>query len=227
VRAVQPCCNYAGLAYLPEALVRDSSKALAMNALEGVSLRPVVVDGQVHADEYEAIWRGLCIGRIQKQTDSRHWWWSCNVYGEPPVANDRGPAIDFKDCQLRFKLAWTRIRPALTDEAIAAATLHACQQQISMGTEGALAPERAVVTMESKRGAARQRVLKPGRIAFNGGAIDCVVRNISDTGAAVEVTSQLGIPAEFNLVIAGSSRVCQVKWRKENRIGVSFGQNAQ
>ena len=49
------------------------------------------------------------------------------------------------------------------------------------------------------------------------------MRNISDTGAAVEVTSQLGITAEFNLVIAGSSRVCQVKWRKENRIGVSFG----
>jgi hypothetical protein len=44
------------------------------DALEGVSLRPVVVDGQVQAAEYEAIWRGLCIGRIQKQADSQHWW---------------------------------------------------------------------------------------------------------------------------------------------------------
>jgi hypothetical protein len=195
------------------------------DALEGVALRPAVVDGQVQADEYEAIWRGLCIGRIQKQADSQHWWWSCNLYGQPPVANDRGPAIDFKDSQLRFKLAWARIRPTLTEEAIAAATLHAGKQQPSQGTEGVPVPEPAAVNMESKRGALRQRVLKPGKIAFNGGAIDCVVRNISETGAAVEVTSQLGIPAEFNLLIAGSSRPCQVMWRRENRIGVAFGQD--
>jgi hypothetical protein len=195
------------------------------DALEGVALRPAVVDGQAQPDDYEAIWRGLCIGRIQKQADSRHWWWSCNVYGQPPVANDRGPAIDFKDGQLRFKLAWTRIRPTLTEEAIAAATQHAGMQRPSQGTQNTPAPEQAVVNIESKRGAPRQRVLKPGKIAFNGGAIDCVVRNISETGAAVEVTSQLGIPGEFNLLIAGSNRPCQVMWRRENRIGVAFGQD--
>jgi hypothetical protein len=77
---------------------------LAMtDALEGVALRPVVVDGQVRFDDYEAIWRGLCIGRLLKQADSPHWWWCRNVYGQPPTANDRGPGIDFKDRQLRFK----------------------------------------------------------------------------------------------------------------------------
>jgi PilZ domain len=196
------------------------------DALEGVALRPVVVDGQIRADDYEAIWRGLCIGRLLKQADSAHWWWSCNVYGQPPTANDRGPAVDFKDCQLRFKLTWAKIRPSLTEEVIAVATQHAAQQHPLQGTDVSPRPEQAVVNMESKRGAPRQRILKPGRVEFNGGAIDCVVRNISETGAAVEVTSQLGIPSEFNLLVAGSrSRRCQVMWRKENRIGVAFSQD--
>ena len=59
---------------------------------------------------------------------------------------------------------------------------------------------------------------------FHGGVIDCVIRNISETGAALEVASPLGIPETFNLVISGdhSSRPCQVAWRKDKRIGVAF-----
>ena len=51
-----------------------------------------------------------------------------------------------------------------------------------------------------------------------------MVRNISETGAALEVASPLGIPETFNLVISGdhSSRRCQVAWRKDKRIGVAF-----
>jgi hypothetical protein len=114
----------------------------------------------------------------------------------------------------------------LTDEAIVAATQHAGKQPPPQSTHVAPRPEQAVINMESKRGAPRQRILKPGRIEFNGSAIDCVVRNISDTGAAVEVTSQLGIPAEFNLQISGSGRrPCQVMWRRKNRIGVAFRQD--
>jgi hypothetical protein len=51
-----------------------------------------------------------------------------------------------------------------------------------------------------------------------------VVRNISETGAALEVSVSLDLPAEFDLLISGASvgHRCQVKWRKENRIGVAF-----
>ncbi|MEO6840976.1 MAG: PilZ domain-containing protein [Bradyrhizobium sp.] len=77
--------------------------------------------------------------------------------------------------------------------------------------------------MEQKRAALRQRVLKAGIIEFNGGTIDCTVRNISETGAALEVASPVGIPPEFKLLISGTrSRHCQVMWHKENRIGVAF-----
>src|SRR5216683_242867 len=154
---------------------------------ESVALRPTVIDGKRQEDDYEAIWRGLPIGRIMKPPGDPHWWWGCNVYGQPPTANDRGPAINFKDCQLRFKIAWTRIRAGLTEEDIAVAS--------------------------------RQCILKAGTIEFNGGTIDCVVRNISDTGAQLEVVSPVGIPGEFNLMISGNiaKRPCRVAWVKDKR----------
>jgi PilZ domain len=75
---------------------------------------------------------------------------------------------------------------------------------------------------DEHRIAARHRVLKGARIHFGGGAIDCTVRNISDTGAALEVTSPLGIPTEFVLVTEDGQRPCRVVWRREKRIGITF-----
>ena len=75
---------------------------------------------------------------------------------------------------------------------------------------------------DEHRIATRHRVLKGGRIQFGGGSIDCTVRNLSETGAALDVTSPLGIPTEFMLVADGIQRPCRVVWRKEKRIGVTF-----
>ena len=78
---------------------------------------------------------------------------------------------------------------------------------------------------DEHRIAPRRRLLKAGRISFGGGAaIDCTIRNLSETGAALEVTSPVGIPERFMLVIeADHSHVpCRVVWRKERRIGVHF-----
>jgi hypothetical protein len=188
--------------------------------LESIELRPVVANDQVVPDDYEVIWRGLTIGRMMKQADSAHWWWSCNVHGQPPTTNDRGLAINFKDSQLRFKLAWTKIRAALTEDDIATALSHAETRPGGAAKQEA----KAFLDLQSKRDATRHRVLKSGTIEFNGGAIDCVVRNLSDTGAALEVASPLGIPQTFNLLISGERITyrCEVRWRKENRIGVAF-----
>ena len=76
----------------------------------------------------------------------------------------------------------------------------------------------------NQRSALRQRVLKAATIEFGGGVIDCVVRNLSETGAALEVTSPIGIPEQFRLVQKSDAtvRLCRVVWRKEKRIGVTF-----
>jgi hypothetical protein len=47
---------------------------------------------------------------------------------------------------------------------------------------------------------------------------------MSDVGAALDVSSPIGIPAHFTLVLVadGLHRPCHVIWRKEKRIGVAF-----
>jgi hypothetical protein len=75
---------------------------------------------------------------------------------------------------------------------------------------------------DEHRTAPRHRVLKGGRIQFGNSSIDCTVRNLSESGAALDVASPLGIPAEFTLATDDRQRPCRVVWRKEKRIGVAF-----
>jgi hypothetical protein len=206
-------------------LISPKARQVMTDDSESVALRPTVSDGQRQEDDYEVIWRGLPIGRIMKPPSEPHWWWGCNVYGKPPAANDRGPGINFKDCQLRFKIAWTRIRAGLTEENISIAARHAEklaeQQSSNIGEQPKTGELR---NLENNRAALRQRVFKAGTIEFSGSTIDCVVRNISETGAALEVASPVGIPAEFNLLISGNiaKRPCRVVWVRDKRIGVAF-----
>ena len=80
--------------------------------------------------------------------------------------------------------------------------------------------------MEEHRIAPRHRTFKGAKIAFKelGAAIDCVVRNLSDTGACLKVESSVGIPQTFNLVLEDgqSVRSCRLIWRKDTQIGVEF-----
>jgi hypothetical protein len=59
---------------------------------------------------------------------------------------------------------------------------------------------------EEHRVAPRRRVLKAGSITFGGGAMDCTVRNISETGAALEAVTLLYIPDRFKLVVQRRSK---------------------
>lgn len=72
------------------------------------------------------------------------------------------------------------------------------------------------------RSAPRHRVLKAATISFGGGAISCTVRNLSVTGASLEVASPIGIPDSIVLELEGGGRRCRVIWRKGKRIGVRF-----
>jgi hypothetical protein len=135
------------------------------------------------------------------------------------------PASISKDCQVRFKMAWTRIRAGLTEESISIAARHAAnlaaQKPSSAGEEPQ--PEN-IRNPENNRAAPRQRVFKAGTIEFGGGGIDCIVRNFSETGAALEVTTPLSIPDRFTLFVSSDQfkRACHIVWRKEKRIGIAF-----
>ena len=78
--------------------------------------------------------------------------------------------------------------------------------------------------MDEHRIAPRRRKLKAGTIEFGGGGIDCTVRNISETGAALEVVTPLFIPDRFTLFVPSDQlkRACHIVWRREKRIGIAF-----
>lgn len=77
-----------------------------------------------------------------------------------------------------------------------------------------------------RRAASRKRTLFSGKIVFNKqlSVINCIVRNISDAGACLEVEIPIGIPNEFELRVesAGIKGECRVIWQKGKRIGVSL-----
>jgi hypothetical protein len=79
--------------------------------------------------------------------------------------------------------------------------------------------------MSELREGSRQRTLKGGSISFAcATGIECIVRNISETGACLEVESSISIPDAFTLIIKPEylKRACKVAWRANGRMGVRF-----
>jgi hypothetical protein len=75
-----------------------------------------------------------------------------------------------------------------------------------------------------RRAIPRKPVLMSGAIEFAGSALNCLIRDISISGAALDVTNTHDIPDRFDLVFKadGTHIPCQVVWRQEERIGVTF-----
>ena len=75
-----------------------------------------------------------------------------------------------------------------------------------------------------RRAIPRKPVLMSGVIQFAGSTINCLIRNMTISGAALDVTNPRDIPERFNLVFKadGTQIPCHVIWRQEERIGVAF-----
>src|SRR5262249_5724123 len=83
----------------------------------------------------------------------------------------------------------------------------------------------ATTPMSERRRTPRVRVLKSARIVVNDRApkIESTIRNISDGGCLLQISTTFGVPHEFDLVMPdGTRKHCQVMWRTETRMGVSF-----
>ena len=62
-------------------------------------------------------------------------------------------------------------------------------------------------------------------IVFDGGRtrLDCVIRNLSDGGAKLEVATVKGVPQSFDLMAPGHrAQHCKVAWRSLKELGVQF-----
>lgn len=79
---------------------------------------------------------------------------------------------------------------------------------------------------EDHRVSTRRRLLKAGQLLAKNGLLSfkCTVRDLSDTGARLQVEDPVGIPEHFELVIEldGLRADCEVVRRKGNEMGVRF-----
>jgi hypothetical protein len=79
--------------------------------------------------------------------------------------------------------------------------------------------------MSEKRRSPRVRVLKSARIVVSDKApkIECAIRNLSEGGCLLQISTTFGVPHEFDLVMPdGMRRHCHVVWRTETRMGIAF-----
>jgi hypothetical protein len=80
--------------------------------------------------------------------------------------------------------------------------------------------------MQDRRQTVRDKVLFGGmaEIGQRGTTTDCVVRNISDRGACIELDPATRLPDEVNLAVArkGRSYLAQIIWRQADKVGLAF-----
>ncbi len=78
---------------------------------------------------------------------------------------------------------------------------------------------------EGRRKHARIKTLKSAQVILeeSGGTRDCLVINMSDGGAAIQLTGNLDMPQTFRLKIQqGPAQPCEVCWRHGNKLGIRF-----
>lgn len=81
-------------------------------------------------------------------------------------------------------------------------------------------------TVVDQRTDQRRRVMKGTKIAYSDFVfvVDCAVRDLSQSGARISVSSAVQIPDEFMLVFVQdrAMRKARVRWRRASELGVEF-----
>ncbi|OAF18066.1 MULTISPECIES: PilZ domain-containing protein [Bradyrhizobium] len=78
--------------------------------------------------------------------------------------------------------------------------------------------------MEERRREQRTSVSEIAYIAGDGSSMRCHVVNLSDHGAAIEISDKIYVRPRFKLMLERSRTIrdCRVIWSSGNRIGVEF-----
>ena len=80
--------------------------------------------------------------------------------------------------------------------------------------------------MTEHRSSTRSRTLLQAKVVFNdrSSTFDVVVRNLSGTGAKLELNTPFAVPNRFELEIPARDLhyAAEVRWRDSNHVGVEF-----
>lgn len=80
-------------------------------------------------------------------------------------------------------------------------------------------------TRNEQRLQPRRHTMIIATLVYDGGRsrVDCVIRNLSEGGAKLEVATVRGIPQTFDLMVpAHRPHHCRVVWRSLKELGVQF-----
>jgi hypothetical protein len=96
----------------------------------------------------------------------------------------------------------------------------ACRKAVTGGTSD-------MALLSSKKRETRKSLSQPGWITLEGGfaARQCVVRDLSTTGAKVTIDDPNTLPAKLRLAFSRDARTgrrCEVVWRRGKSVGVKF-----
>lgn len=102
-------------------------------------------------------------------------------------------------------------------DPVAAALLHAIVLELEANLN-------ELADAEAQRILMRECALEPGVIEFYGHTVSCLVRSLSERGAAIDVISPRAIPDRFTLELPleGATHRCRLVWRWKTEIGVTF-----
>ena len=81
------------------------------------------------------------------------------------------------------------------------------------------------VAVQERRKLSRSRILKDAKLVVGSAStLDCVVRNITNTGARIEIANTMQLPEVVGLTFDGGRTLqeCQVVWRRVTETGLKF-----
>jgi hypothetical protein len=135
---------------------------------------------------------------------------------------ETGPQVTFSGMILSDAMARLGPEALAVRKVRSAPSIVPAAQELEPALAHVQAPERQG---PDKRKAARRTVLKTGRIRFGKTTENCTVRDMSATGASIEVADAMNVPDHFSLVLEmeSAARKCEVMWRRERQLGVKFG----
>ena len=135
-------------------------------------------------------------------------------------------AEQYQQEQLRVVECAARLRKQC--EALLQSVRNLSQEPDRSGPEGVpirIGPNDTHDRNGGREATPKRRTFKPAKIVLNGrnSVIDCVVRELSDSGALLQIPSEAGVPDEFELALGNKPPAdCYVVQRSLNELLVRF-----
>jgi hypothetical protein len=224
--------------------IHDPKQLVAWNVEGEGRLRKfrALYQGENVAEAFNSAWAGktmeqvvpMSLRRITLDAASECATSGCPVYMIFSTIDANDTRVDCQRLLLPFGRDDTKVEQMLASLQLTVTqgrsrVLNHFEMQADVLIEGKIKPGFTAAKAEPAAASAagsnkRRDVRRSAKISFARQSMTCMVRNVSATGAAIEVANLAEIPDSFQLVMEmeTAARRCAVVWRKQKQIGVEF-----